>query len=211
MPSQALAGELAEIIQEQTAAYKTPGAAKPKKVKTLYQYASLNGQPTRLPITAKKRVGERMWIQVRLMMRPNGSKGWIQGEHVKIMVNRYRIRIDLSARGLWVFENRKKIRFTRVVVGAPATPTPRGHFFAVDGMRLDVGWAVHGWALATSAFSNVLNEFAGGQGQVAIHTTGKLKGKLGSASSHGCVRVPPRFAKWLALRIPNGTPIEIVR
>lgn len=211
LPSTALATETAEITREWTAAYRAPGNPKAKRLQTIHQYIGVNDQPNRLPIVAKKVIADKTWLQVRLMRRPNGSLGWIQGEHAQIKVMRYQIKVDLSARGLWVFDNGKKIRFTRVVVGAPSTPTPTGHFYAVDGLRLDDDWAVHGWALATSAFSNVLRNFAGGEGQVAIHTTGRLRDKLGTASSHGCVRVPPRFAKWLALRMPNGTPIDIVR
>jgi len=209
VPSQALAINLAEIIQDGAPVYKTPGAPHSARIKTLFRYVSINGQPNRMPVVGTKQVGDQMWLHVRLSGRPNGGKGWFEARYAKLIVSRYRISIDLSQRYLRVFLDNKKVKASRVIIGAPATPTPTGDFFAVDGTRLDAAWANSGWALATSAFSDVLKHFDGGEGQVAIHTTGNFGDRLGSAASHGCVRVPPRFAKWLAFHIPNGTPIII--
>jgi len=57
----------------------------------------------------------------------------------------------------------------------------------------------------------VLKHYDGGEGQVAIHARGSLAGALGTASSHGCMRVRDQDAGWLAHRIPNGTRVDIQR
>jgi hypothetical protein len=63
--------------------------------------------------------------------------------------------------------------------------------------------------LATSARSGVFQEFDGGPGQIALHGTGNLSGALGTASSHGCVRLAPQAIAWLASRVGAGVPVSI--
>jgi lipoprotein-anchoring transpeptidase ErfK/SrfK len=67
------------------------------------------------------------------------------------------------------------------------------------------------FALALSARSNVLQEFDGGPGQIAIHGVENLGGTLGTAASHGCVRVSNRTSRWLAARISPGVRVRIRR
>jgi lipoprotein-anchoring transpeptidase ErfK/SrfK len=66
------------------------------------------------------------------------------------------------------------------------------------------------FALALSARSNVLQEFEGGPGQIALHGVENLGGTPGTAMSHGCVRLSTRRITWLAARIPPGTPVTIL-
>jgi lipoprotein-anchoring transpeptidase ErfK/SrfK len=65
------------------------------------------------------------------------------------------------------------------------------------------------FALATSARSNVLQTFAGGPGQIALHGTAGLSGALGTAASHGCVRLSTGAITWLARRIGSGVPFTV--
>lgn len=67
------------------------------------------------------------------------------------------------------------------------------------------------YALATSARSNVLQEFDGGPGQIGIHGLQNLGGRPGTAVSHGCVRLTDRAITWLAARIGPGVPVTITR
>jgi lipoprotein-anchoring transpeptidase ErfK/SrfK len=95
-----------------------------------------------------------------------------------------------------------------VVIGTPSTPTPTGRFFIEEA--LDLSSQVGGpFALATSARSEVLQEFEGGPGQIALHGTNGLSGALGSAASHGCVRLDTEAITWLARRIGGGVPLTI--
>jgi hypothetical protein len=99
-----------------------------------------------------------------------------------------------------------------VVVGTPSTPTPAGHFFVVEHVPQAPGSLLGPWALATSAFSHVLQEFDGGPGQIALHgRAGALaRDPLGTARSHGCIRFGNDVIRALAGLLPNGTPIDII-
>ena len=57
----------------------------------------------------------------------------------------------------------------------------------------------------------MLQEFEGGPGQIAIHGTNGLSGALGSAASHGCIRLGTSAITWLARRIGGGVPLTIRR
>jgi lipoprotein-anchoring transpeptidase ErfK/SrfK len=66
------------------------------------------------------------------------------------------------------------------------------------------------YALALSAYSTALQEFEGSPGQIAIHGMAGLRGALGTATSHGCIRVADRDLRWLVARIAPGVRISIV-
>jgi lipoprotein-anchoring transpeptidase ErfK/SrfK len=95
------------------------------------------------------------------------------------------------------------------VVGKPSTPTPSGNFFVEETLQMAPGEPGGPFALATSARSNVLQEFEGGPGQVALHGRDNLGGTLGTAESHGCIRLDTASIDWLAARIEPGTPVTI--
>ena len=97
----------------------------------------------------------------------------------------------------------------RVIVGARTTPTPSGDFYVEEALALDPAAAGGPYALATSASSEVLLEFNGGPGQIALHGTNHLFDPMGSATSHGCVRLSTRAITWLAGRIGRGVPLRI--
>ena len=113
-------------------------------------------------------------------------------------------------RRVTVFHSGRVVRRFAAIVGKPSTPTPRGSFFVEEALRLSPRAAGAPYALATSARSNALQEFDGGPGQIALHGTGNLSGALGTAASHGCVRLAPRAITWLARRIGAGVPLSIV-
>jgi len=96
-------------------------------------------------------------------------------------------------------------------VGKPSTPTPHGRFFVEESVQMLPGAAGGPYALALSARSNVLQEFAGGPGQIALHGVANLGGTPGTAASHGCVRLANRHIRWLAARVSSGVPVTITR
>jgi lipoprotein-anchoring transpeptidase ErfK/SrfK len=95
------------------------------------------------------------------------------------------------------------------VVGKPSTPTPQGNFFVEEGLWMGGQAAGGPFALATSARSDVLQEFDGGPGQIGMHGMDNLPGALGTASSHGCIRLATSAITWLAMRIGPGVPLSI--
>jgi lipoprotein-anchoring transpeptidase ErfK/SrfK len=151
------------------------------------------------------------WVQVRLPGRPNSHKGWLPAQDTRRASTAWQISIKLSARRVTVFHDGRVVRRFRAVVGAPSTPTPVGHFFIEESVKLSGVDAGNPFALATSARSNVLQEFEGGPGQIALHGTNGLSGAPGTAASHGCVRLSTAAITWLAKRIGSGVPLTIVR
>ncbi|MDQ6749174.1 MAG: L,D-transpeptidase [Actinomycetota bacterium] len=151
------------------------------------------------------------WVRVRLPGRPNGHTGWIPVRHTTLTSTPWRISIALSTRRVTVYHHGQPRRRFRAVIGKPSTPTPRGRFFIEEALALSSQDPGGPYALATSARSNVLQEFDGGPGQIALHGTDNLSGALGTAASHGCVRLSPRAVTWLSERIGGGVPLTITR
>jgi lipoprotein-anchoring transpeptidase ErfK/SrfK len=149
------------------------------------------------------------WVQVRTIRGRQNISVWIPRWATRQVWLYYRVLVDLSSRTAKIYRSGELVKRFRVVVGAPGTPTPTGHYFLVDRMHLRDSWARGGWALATSAFSNVLTDFAGGSGQIAMHTRGSLSAPVGTAASHGCIRFNDGDIRWMATNVPNGSPIWI--
>jgi len=153
----------------------------------------------------------RSWVEVRLPGRPNEHRGWIPTAQTRRTATGWHLTVKLSARRVTAYRNGHAEHQFRAVVGASATPTPRGHFFVEEALRLSAQDVGGPFALATSARSEVLQEFNGGPGQIALHGTNHLSDPLGTAASHGCVRLSPRAIAWLARRIGSGVPLTVTR
>lgn len=154
---------------------------------------------------------DRSWVRVRLPGRPNGRKGWIPTVQTRRTSTGWHISVDLSERRVTVRRDGRVERRFGASVGRRATPTPVGRFFIEEAVALSGRDSGAPFALATSARSSVLQEFAGGPGQIALHGTGNLSGVLGTAVSHGCVRLSTRAITWLARRIGGGVPLTVTR
>jgi lipoprotein-anchoring transpeptidase ErfK/SrfK len=151
------------------------------------------------------------WLRVRLPGRPNGHAGWISTNRTRQTSTPWRLSLALSTRQVTVYRGGHVRRQFRAVIGKPSTPTPRGAFFVEEAMALSSYETGGPFALATSARSNVFQEFEGGPGQIGIHGTNNLSGAPGSAASHGCIRLRPRAITWLARRVGAGVPLTVTR
>jgi lipoprotein-anchoring transpeptidase ErfK/SrfK len=60
-----------------------------------------------------------------------------------------------------------------------------------------------------AGFSDVLETFGGGVGQIAMHGTNRPD-LIGGKVSHGCVRMTNQSITQLKDLAPPGTPVEIV-
>lgn len=171
-------------------------------------YRPLTRSETVLPVISRRTIGRSVWLKVRLPIRPDGSTGWISANGVLLARDPWKIDVHTGSAHATVYRDGRAVRSFAVVVGKPSTPTPHGHFFVAE-VVYEGGQVTGPWALATSAYSNVLQEFDGGPGQVALHGRIGLPDPLGTASSHGCVRFANGDIAWLAARVPAGTPIDI--
>ena len=108
--------------------------------------------------------------------------------------------------------NGRRLRRFRAVVGKAATPTPDGlaAIYEKDPQPDPTGF-LGPWALPLTILSNVLHNFGGGPGRVAIHGRdgASLLNPLGSAASHGCIRIDNGPVTWMAHHLPQGTPVKI--
>jgi lipoprotein-anchoring transpeptidase ErfK/SrfK len=136
---------------------------------------------------------------VRLPGRPNDSAGWIDASRVLLRPTPWRLSVSVAARTLTVYRAGRSVRTFSVVVGARATPTPAGLFSIVHAWRGNPDEFVGAWTLGLTAHSEVLRHFEGGSGEVGIHGRGgaSLLDPLGSAASHGCIRL----ANWAIDRL----------
>lgn len=167
---------------------------------------------TVLPVLGHAGRGRRSaWVRVRLPGRPNGHSGWITTLRTRLTATGWHVSVALSARRVTVYRNGRAKRRFRAVVGKPSTPTPRGRFFVEEALALSPDDAGGPFALATSARSRALHEFDGGPGQVALHGTDNLSGALGTAVSHGCIRLGAHAIAWLAGHVGSGVPLTIGR
>jgi lipoprotein-anchoring transpeptidase ErfK/SrfK len=150
------------------------------------------------------------WLKVLLPMRPNNATGWIRAADVNLSDVPYEIRINLGEHMLRMFKDGNEVLSTPVVIGAPRTPTPLGTFFITDPVDLksSPNGAYGAFALGLSGYSEVLFEFNGGPGQIAVHGTNNPS-QVGQDISNGCVRVPNDIIVQIADQAPLGTPVII--
>jgi lipoprotein-anchoring transpeptidase ErfK/SrfK len=156
-------------------------------------------------------VGEQGdWLKVLLPIRPNGSTGWIRRSDVILSTTPYQIRVDLSEHRLVLLKDGKEVLSSSTVNGAPRTPTPPGTYYITDpvDLRANPNGPYGAYALGISGFSEVLFEFNGGPGQLAIHGTPTPQ-DMGSDISNGCIRVPNDVIVEIARQVPLGTPVII--
>jgi lipoprotein-anchoring transpeptidase ErfK/SrfK len=145
-------------------------------------------------------------MKVRLPTRPNNASGWLEAGKVRLRPTTWRMGVSLAARVLTVFHDGRPQRRIRVVIGARPTPTPTGLFSVIGAWRSPPDAFDGSWVLALTAHSTVLQRFDGGDGTVGIHGRGgaSLADPLGSARSHGCIRLANTAIDWLVRSIGPG-------
>jgi lipoprotein-anchoring transpeptidase ErfK/SrfK len=183
-----------------------------RRVAAIAEFRPITGERTALPVigAARDSHGGR-WLRVMLPGRPNGSTGWIARQGTSEVANPWRLIVQLGARRVLVYRGGKLVRRFGAVIGKPSTPTPTGSFFVEETVKLGALEPGGPFALALSGRSDALREFDGGPGQIALHGRDGLGGTLGTAVSHGCIRLATASIDWLAERIGPGVPVKINR
>src|SRR5687768_14311913 len=127
------------------------------------------------------------------------------------------LRVDLSDRELHVIEDGDVVRTYGVAVGTRKHPTPTGSFWTGD-----IQWNPR-WVPPPSEWARKLRARAGGDPRnpmqgvkiyfkppyYYIHGTNS-PGSIGSAASHGCLRMRTKDAKALARRISKHGSVLLV-
>ena len=127
------------------------------------------------------------------------------------------VTIDRGNFTLRLFKRLKLSKTYRVAVGQPGYPTPTGRF-TISNKAVNPAWTAPNrpWA---GAYAN--ETVAGGSAEnplkarwmgivngVGIHGTG-APGSIGTAASHGCIRMTVPDVIDLYPRVPVGTPVVI--
>ncbi|WP_051471014.1 L,D-transpeptidase family protein [Patulibacter minatonensis] len=127
------------------------------------------------------------------------------------------VTVAHDERRVRVFDEGKQVATYRVAVGSAQYPTPYGRF-QVQTMQKNPVWNVpnSSWAGSLAGQTipggdprNPLKErWIGFSGSVGFHGTSEA-GSLGSAASHGCVRMDPTDVKALFEQVEVGTPVLV--
>ena len=152
------------------------------------------------------------WVEVRIPRRPNSSVGWVRASDLRLGdVPQYRILVEIGAQRLTLLKGDDVVLQDPVGVGKSVTPTPTGNFYIDIKVKLSNPNTVYGpYQLSVSGFSNVLQRFAGGIGQIAIHGTNTPQLIPGNISN-GCIRMRNAdISKLVDLGVDVGTPVDIV-
>ena len=168
------------------------------------------GSPTPFLVRAAHRdAAGDTWLQVSLPRRPNGSSGWVRRDQVRLRPVTHQVEVDLSSRTARLLRDGRTVDTWPVGIGRDATPTPTGRFYVTVKLRPPQISPVYGaWALGLSGYSDVLEQFGTGDGQIALHGTSDPS-DLGQQVSNGCVRLDNKAITSLAEMLPLGTPVTI--
>jgi lipoprotein-anchoring transpeptidase ErfK/SrfK len=198
------------LLNHATEAYSNPTRAS-KAIQRVDGTGPITGEQTVLPVIAHATNADgTAWLKVLLPGRPDSHTGWITARSATSGITHWKIVVHISTREVTVLWDDHLRRTFRAVVGKPSTPTPLGRFFVEENVALYSDAVGAPYALALSARSNVLQQFDGGPGQIALHGTNNIGGIAGTAASHGCIRLSTQYITWLHYHISTGTPVTIV-
>lgn len=194
-PSTGVVLNVQQDIPVYTAAHGTAAAKLP---------ATQLGSPTWVPVIAQ----DGGWAQVLLPTRPNGSTGWVRvgGSPVRMARSPYVVDVDIDAKRLVVHQGDHDLGVWTVGVGKPGTPTPRGRTYIMASVQETVTH-FSPVILPLGTHSQTFNSYGGGPGTVALHGWPDPS-VFGTASSDGCVRVPPDALRLLTT-LPLGTLVVL--
>jgi hypothetical protein len=150
----------------------------------------------------------RVWLKVRLPMRPNGRTGWVpRGALGGLHTVTTFLRVDKQRLRATLYRNGRPVWSAPVGIGKPGTETPGGRFYIRERLRVGSPGSLYGpLAFGTSAYSK-LTDWPGG-GVVGIHGTNE-PGLIPGRPSHGCIRMRNGDIVRLGRLMPIGTPVRI--
>lgn len=203
-PRRSWAGRL--LVVATARANPGPGG---KPLRLLQPIAPLGAGPVWLQVRGVKVVRGVRWVKVLMPVRPNGATGWVRASDMVFRPIDLRIDVDLSDHRLTLFRKGKKVRTFRIATGTTKNPTPTGRFAVAEVIPTGDPKAFLGpIVMPITGFSETLNEFAGGNGRVAIHGT-SLPELIGTRASHGCIRMRNADIRVLNRWVRGGTPVII--
>jgi hypothetical protein len=152
----------------------------------------------------------RRWGRVVLPLKPNGRTGWINLHGLHTVHTSTWIRVSLHDRRIWLMRGSRPLASFSAAIGAATTPTPAGRFSVTDSLATGDPSGPFGWyAFGLSGHQPHLPANWSGGDQLAIHGTDD-PASIGTAASHGCLRVSPQALARLRRAVHLGTPVVIM-
>jgi hypothetical protein len=162
-----------------------------------------------LVLLVRQKAAEPGWIEVFLPVRPNGSTGFVLESDVTLSSHEYHIEVTLSTFRLKAFKGDQVILDAPIAAASSNTPTPGGLYFTNMLIKPPDPNGPYGtYAYGLSGYSDTLQTFNGGPGQLGIHGTNDPS-KMGQNVSHGCIRLRNQDIEKLAGVLPLGVPVQI--
>ncbi|MGI8662281.1 MAG: L,D-transpeptidase [Acidimicrobiales bacterium] len=199
------AGEAADPVGDRVDLFSAPGDVLP-----LDTLSNPTGEGVALAMLVKGRAPG--WLHVQYPKRPNEAMAWVRAEQVTTRTVDNRIQVQVGTHTLTVYKgNTDQVLFQApVATGTARTPTPLGSFFVDIIVDLVYKTGVYGpYQVSVAGFSNVLQSFGGGVGQIAIHGTNQPQ-LIGTDVSNGCIRMHNEDITALVALIRTGSPVEVV-
>lgn len=161
------------------------------------------GGPVILTVVARR----GPWLGVLHEALGNGRAGWVHEDNVRLLRERWHIRVDRSARRAVVRRDGRVVDRFPVGVGRPESPTPLGRFGVTDRMVTGGSSSYGCCILALTGRQPHLPAGWRGGDRLALH--GGTDDRIGDARSAGCVNVRNADMRRLIRRIPVGTRVDI--
>ncbi len=147
------------------------------------------------------------WVQLRIPGRPNGRVGWVaRADLGAFHLTHWALAIDLSRLRATLYLDGRATWRAPVGVGKRSTPTPTGHFWIRELLRVPGDTLYGPYAFGTSDYS-VLSEWPRG-GVIGIHGTNEPQ-LIPGRPSHGCIRMSNADITYLAHHLPIGAPVHV--
>lgn len=124
--------------------------------------------------------------------------------------------IDRSATTLVLWSPLRRVKRYRVAVGQPKYPTPLGKYSVLEKQvnpwwrPPDSDWAEDAEPIPPGPNNPLGTRWIGLGGGIGIHGTNN-PGSIGTAASHGCIRMRTSDVEDLYRRLPMGSPVHVVR
>ncbi|WP_082373503.1 L,D-transpeptidase [Nocardia sp. NRRL S-836] len=154
------------------------------------------------------------WALVALPSRPNNSVAWMHTDtpDVTVATSPSVITVDRAAFELTLTTSGAVTGRWKAGIGKPGAITPAGRTFLLAALR-DNASAFSTVVLPLGTHSDTHQTYGGGPGTVGLHTWPTPE-VYGTASSDGCVRIPPDALSSLTEAmtrgdLPLGTPVLI--
>ena len=149
------------------------------------------------------------WVQLRIPGRPNGRVGWVRrGALEPLQLTHRLVVVDRGRLLLSVYSFGRLLWSAPVGIGAPAMPTPAGHFWIREKFKVnDPTSGYYPYAFGTADYSR-LTDWPGG-GVVGIHGPYFAPWSIPGRISHGCIRLRASDDRKLAEYATPGTPLLV--